>query len=155
MNTINVLELFDLRFLSFSHHFVVCTESRREAKQASNQAREILRSSMKKSKRLEFLLNFLISLCILIPSVTASIHEYANEAFTHRSNAFFFHGGSEGLYASKIRNSSAPEPQGRPLRGKSFIRYSPFNRFLHWIFYPLLGFLIPWNFVFLIFNFDQ
>ncbi|KAJ1388200.1 Lung seven transmembrane receptor-like [Sesbania bispinosa] len=39
---------------------------------------------------------FLI-LCITL--VNASIHHYSNEQFTHRSNAFFFHGGSEALFA--------------------------------------------------------
>ncbi|XP_028776697.1 transmembrane protein 87B-like isoform X1 [Neltuma alba] len=83
----------------------------------------MLRSSMKKSKMIEFLLQCVISLCVLIPLVNASIHEYANEAFIHRSNAFFFHGGSEGLYASKIRDSSTPVPPDKPLKGKSFIRF--------------------------------
>ncbi|KAJ0979195.1 hypothetical protein J5N97_014669 [Dioscorea zingiberensis] len=35
------------------------------------------------------------------PSGTlASIHEYSNGAFIPRNNSFFFHGGSEGLYAA-------------------------------------------------------
>ncbi|KAI4355987.1 hypothetical protein L6164_000041 [Bauhinia variegata] len=64
----------------------------------------------------------LICLCILINQVNASIHEYRNETFTHKSNAFFFHGGSEGLYASKIRDSGVAINE-KPLKGKSFIRF--------------------------------
>ncbi|KAI4353557.1 hypothetical protein L6164_002496 [Bauhinia variegata] len=64
----------------------------------------------------------LIYICILINQVNASIHEYRNEAFTHKSNAFFFHGGSEGLHASKVRDS-ALSAQEKPLKGKSFIRF--------------------------------
>ncbi|KAH7677679.1 Transmembrane protein GPR107/GPR108-like protein [Dioscorea alata] len=48
-------------------------------------------------------LGFLLLLLLLLscPSGTqASIHEYFNGAFTPRNNSFFFHGGSEGLYAA-------------------------------------------------------
>ncbi|XP_061369495.1 uncharacterized protein LOC133312342 [Gastrolobium bilobum] len=55
---------------------------------------------------------FLIMILIVISDqVNGSIHDYSNEHFTHSSNAFFFHGGSEGLYAS-----SSPKPN-------SFIRF--------------------------------
>lgn len=47
----------------------------------------------------------------------ASIHDYSNGAFAPRSNSFFFHGGSEGLYASEV-NVSSPSSDG-----KSFIRF--------------------------------
>lgn len=53
--------------------------------------------------------------------VSGSIHEYRNEAFSPQSEAFFFHGGSEGLYASKVHQSSSQD--GKPLKGKSFIRF--------------------------------
>ncbi|XP_010938027.1 uncharacterized protein [Elaeis guineensis] len=47
----------------------------------------------------------------------ASIHEYSNETFFPRSNSFFFHGGSEGLYASEVALSSPTSD------GKSLIRF--------------------------------
>ncbi|KAL8552360.1 hypothetical protein ACS0TY_001162 [Phlomoides rotata] len=58
--------------------------------------------------------------------VRASIHEYKNEAFTPRFNSYFFHGGSEGLYASKILDPPKTAPNddnSKPLNGKSFIRF--------------------------------
>lgn len=55
-----------------------------------------------------------------IVQVGASIHEYQNEPFSRRSNSLFFHGGSEGLYASRVRH--IPSPQDKPFIGKSFIR---------------------------------
>ncbi|KAI3458428.1 hypothetical protein Pfo_015091 [Paulownia fortunei] len=58
--------------------------------------------------------------------VRASIHEYKNEAFIPRFNSFFFHGGSEGLYASKILDPPKTTPtddNSKPLNGKSFIRF--------------------------------
>ena len=44
----------------------------------------------------------------------ASIHEYAGGGFAPRANSFFFHGGSEGLYASDPSSNSSA----------SFIRYT-------------------------------
>lgn len=58
--------------------------------------------------------------------VDASIHEYKNEAFIPRFNSFFFHGGSEGLYASKILEppkTTTNDDNAKPLNGKSFIRF--------------------------------
>ncbi|KAL7146679.1 hypothetical protein ABFS83_06G057600 [Erythranthe nasuta] len=58
--------------------------------------------------------------------VRASIHEYTNEAFNPRFNSFFFHGGSEGLYASKNLDPPKTTPtddNGKPLNGNSFIRF--------------------------------
>lgn len=58
--------------------------------------------------------------------VRGSIHEYKNEKFIPRFDSFFFHGGSEGLYASKILDPSKTTPtndKNKPLNGKSFIRY--------------------------------
>ncbi|TVU47176.1 hypothetical protein EJB05_06764 [Eragrostis curvula] len=37
----------------------------------------------------------------------ASIHEYAGGGFSPRANSFFFHGGSEGLYASDPSSNSS------------------------------------------------
>ncbi|CAM8897865.1 unnamed protein product [Rhodiola kirilowii] len=54
--------------------------------------------------------------------VEASIHEYRNEAFIPRYNSFFFHGGSEGMYASKVHESKEVSEE-KPLYGKSFIRF--------------------------------
>jgi hypothetical protein len=44
----------------------------------------------------------------------ASIHDYAGGGFAPRANSFFFHGGSEGLYASDPSSNSSA----------SFIRYA-------------------------------
>ncbi|KAK2998823.1 hypothetical protein RJ639_023208 [Escallonia herrerae] len=69
-------------------------------------------------------LGFIVGLTYIfdysITHVNGSIHEYQNELFIPQSNAFFFHGGSEGLYASKAHDSSSPD---RPVKGKSFIRF--------------------------------
>lgn len=62
--------------------------------------------------------------CYLMSQVNASVHEYHNEGFIHRSNSYFFHGGSEGLYASNVR-IDADKPtsnEDKPINGKSFIR---------------------------------
>lgn len=60
-------------------------------------------------------------------AVRGSIHEYKNQAFIPRSNSFFFHGGSEGLYASRaVADSNAravSEEEDKPLNGKSFVRF--------------------------------
>ncbi|KAL9421849.1 hypothetical protein AB3S75_034175 [Citrus x aurantiifolia] len=65
----------------------------------------------------------------LISQVNASVHEYHNEGFIHRSNSYFFHGGSEGLYASNVR-IDADKPtsnEDKPINGKSFIRFESIN----------------------------
>ncbi|KAL6139015.1 hypothetical protein ACLB2K_064293 [Fragaria x ananassa] len=64
-------------------------------------------------------LGFMLCLILMIDACNASIHEYRNEAFKPQSNAFFFHGGSEGLYASKVVDSSSDSH----VKGKSFIRF--------------------------------
>ncbi|KAK2982404.1 hypothetical protein RJ640_026247 [Escallonia rubra] len=61
---------------------------------------------------------FLVSL-LWATRARASIHEYKKEAFIPRFNSFFFHGGSEGLYASKLHLTT----DDKPLNGKSFIRF--------------------------------
>lgn len=64
-----------------------------------------------------FFLGFLVLLSYPLPSL-GSIHEYKNGAFIPRTNSFFFHGGSEGLYASEEAsiNSSSSD-------GKSYIQF--------------------------------
>ncbi|KAH0465505.1 hypothetical protein IEQ34_005608 [Dendrobium chrysotoxum] len=65
---------------------------------------------------LGFFLGFFALFSCPLPSL-GSIHEYKNGAFIPRSNSFFFHGGSEGLYASEASiNSSSSD-------GKSFIQF--------------------------------
>ncbi|KAK2376256.1 Lung seven transmembrane receptor family protein [Trifolium repens] len=61
----------------------------------------------------------------IITLVGASIHDYQNETFIRRANSFFFHGGSEGLYASKpiSFNHSLSSSQDNFPTGKSFIRF--------------------------------
>lgn len=57
--------------------------------------------------------------------VRGSIHEYKNAAFTPQYNSFFFLGGNEGLYASRVLNDSpknSSDDANNPLDGKSFIR---------------------------------
>ncbi|XVE86075.1 hypothetical protein DITRI_Ditri18aG0007300 [Diplodiscus trichospermus] len=66
--------------------------------------------------------------CFLISQVGGSIHEYQNQSFNRRSNSFFFHGGSEGLYASKLhidpdKKGPSSSPEDNHLNGKSFIRF--------------------------------
>ncbi|XP_048236134.1 transmembrane protein 87B [Ricinus communis] len=77
-------------------------------------------SKLKQREMIRYLVG--IFLIYTIKTVTASIHVYQNEAFIPRSNAFFFHGGSEGLYASRIHDSSSSSSD-KPLHGKSFIRF--------------------------------
>uniref|UniRef100_A0A7C9DQL9 GOST seven transmembrane domain-containing protein n=1 Tax=Opuntia streptacantha TaxID=393608 RepID=A0A7C9DQL9_OPUST len=57
--------------------------------------------------------------------VNASIHEYMNDGFIPRFNSFFFHGGSEGLFASKPPppHHQHPSSDDKSLNGKSFIRF--------------------------------
>ncbi|KAJ0254666.1 Lung seven transmembrane receptor family protein [Hirschfeldia incana] len=64
----------------------------------------------------------LLLLSIFIGASNASIHDYRNEKFIPQANARFFHGGSEGLYASNSQhlNTSSSDTS---LKGKSFIRF--------------------------------
>ncbi|PON31413.1 Lung seven transmembrane receptor-like [Parasponia andersonii] len=69
-----------------------------------------------------FALSFM-SYCSIV-QVGASIHEYHTESFIRRSNSFFFHGGSEGLYASKPHSENDKlVSEDKPINGKSFIRF--------------------------------
>lgn len=71
---------------------------------------------------------------ISITHVAASIHDYQNETFIHRANSFFIHGGSEGLYASKLPSSNVSlASEDKFLNGKSFIRW--------WFMIPSISFL--------------
>ncbi|CAA7406179.1 unnamed protein product [Spirodela intermedia] len=65
---------------------------------------------------LRFALGFVL-LCSSAMPVLASIHEYSKQAFAPRSNSYFFHGGSEGLYASEVQGSTVSN------EGKSFIKF--------------------------------
>ncbi|CAN8284446.1 unnamed protein product [Cochlearia groenlandica] len=71
----------------------------------------------------------ILLLIFVVSSAKGSIHEYNNEGFTVRNNARFFHGGSEGLYASSqfhnddVNNNNNDTSDDKPLRGKSFIRF--------------------------------
>uniref|UniRef100_A0A2N9H9L3 GOST seven transmembrane domain-containing protein n=1 Tax=Fagus sylvatica TaxID=28930 RepID=A0A2N9H9L3_FAGSY len=60
---------------------------------------------------------------VFVVQVSGSIHDYKNEGLIRQSNAFFFHGGSEGLYASKLHHFSISQDTNKPLKGKSFIRF--------------------------------
>ncbi|MQL79978.1 hypothetical protein Taro_012415 [Colocasia esculenta] len=64
----------------------------------------------------------LVALLLLFLRIDASVHDYANEKFVSRGNAFVIHGGSEGLYAT------AAPPSGNDSSdsagdGYSFIRF--------------------------------
>lgn len=72
-------------------------------------------------------LTTLLFILVLLGSfgqVLGSIHVYQNVTFTHRSNSFFFHGGSEGLFASRAHYPSVDNltSEDNPISGKSFIR---------------------------------
>ncbi|KAL6533001.1 hypothetical protein OROMI_027113 [Orobanche minor] len=79
------------------------------------------------SKKIPVVVLFLsLMFLVIVNSVSASIHEYKNEAFIPRFNSYFLHGGSEGLYASKIIDppkNTASDDNNKPLNGKSFIRF--------------------------------
>ncbi|WCJ27852.1 Lung seven transmembrane receptor family protein [Euphorbia peplus] len=79
-------------------------------------------SGERRRRRYFVLFSLLFTLSFSITNVSASIHEYNSEAFIPRSNAFFFHGGSEGLYASKLHDASLSSPD-TPFIGSSFIRF--------------------------------
>ncbi|KAL3753375.1 hypothetical protein ACJRO7_000725 [Eucalyptus globulus] len=83
-----------------------------------------VRESRRAHRRLGFF--FLVAALVSIAAVDASVHDYFNEAFTSRSNAFFFHGGSEGLRAPRsaipLSSSTSPNITTGP-KGKSFIRF--------------------------------
>ncbi|KAM7256680.1 hypothetical protein ACFE04_012421 [Oxalis oulophora] len=66
----------------------------------------------------KFSILVMISVMALISSVHASLHEYNEAKFVNKGNAFVFHGGSEGLYASipTYNHSSTTS-------GISFIRF--------------------------------
>ncbi|PWA88108.1 lung seven transmembrane receptor family protein [Artemisia annua] len=79
----------------------------------------------------------LLLLLLIVPAIKGSIHEYRKELFTPQSNAFLFHGGSEGLFASKHFNQTNSNSNlnnnnnnindsvtlTSPIEGKSFIRF--------------------------------
>ncbi|XP_039172840.1 transmembrane protein 87B-like [Eucalyptus grandis] len=98
-----------------------------------------VRESRRAQRRLGFFC--LVAALVSIATVDASVHNYFNEAFTSRSNAFFFHSGSEGL---RTPRSAIPPSSSTTLspnittgpKGKSFIRCG----FLH--FGGLLGTII-------------
>ncbi|XP_039172320.1 uncharacterized protein LOC108957590 [Eucalyptus grandis] len=85
-----------------------------------------VRESCRAQRRLGFFSSFfVVAALVSISAIDASVHDYFNEAFTSRSNAFFFHGGNEGLHAprSVIPPSSSmtfPNITTGP-KGKSFI----------------------------------
>ncbi|KAI3517506.1 hypothetical protein L1887_16721 [Cichorium endivia] len=63
----------------------------------------------------------ILSSLSVIDVVKGSIHEYNNEGFIPRFNSFFVHGGSEGMYASKVHGNGSTED--KPINGKSFVRF--------------------------------
>jgi hypothetical protein len=55
-----------------------------------------------------------LAIALAARGADASIHDYSGGGFAPRANSFFFHGGSEGLYASDPSSNSST----------SFIRYA-------------------------------
>lgn len=92
--------------------------------------RERLLVDLHSNGYLIILISFLLLSSYSFYQVGASIHEYQNETFIRRSNSFFFHGGSEGMYASKLQSENdKPNSEDKPLNGKSFIRYTTLSLF--------------------------
>ncbi|XWS13043.1 hypothetical protein CRYUN_Cryun36dG0003400 [Craigia yunnanensis] len=76
------------------------------------------------SGRIKTTMFVFVALFLWFSNVDASIHEYRMEAFSPKSDAFFFHGGSEGLYASKLHEPTiASSETKQPLKGKSIISF--------------------------------
>ncbi|EOY04443.1 Lung seven transmembrane receptor family protein, expressed isoform 2 [Theobroma cacao] len=74
--------------------------------------------------RIKIITMFMLAgLFLGFPNADASIHEYRMEAFSPRSDAFFFHGGSEGLYASKLHEPTSASETKQSLKGKSSISF--------------------------------
>ncbi|KAL2333813.1 hypothetical protein Fmac_015026 [Flemingia macrophylla] len=94
-----------------------------------------------------FPLSLLLPL-LLLPSTTASIHGYSNEPFAHHSNALFFHGGNEALFAkSFIRRTMTTSISPNASKPSSKVPTTPFKwrvnatdmYYLYFMFYdPLL-----------------
>lgn len=53
--------------------------------------------------------------------IEASVHEYKEEKFVSKGNAFVVHGGSEGIYSS-ISDSTVNESSVAANNGDSYIR---------------------------------
>ncbi|CAI9091893.1 OLC1v1027001C1 [Oldenlandia corymbosa var. corymbosa] len=73
-----------------------------------------------------FLLGFLLVANWMPAEVRGSIHEYRNAGFIPQFNSFFFLGGNEGLYASRVATDAgktSSDDSNNPLDGKSFIRF--------------------------------
>lgn len=71
------------------------------------------------------LLKFLLVMNLIMVGVKGSIHEYRNAAFIPQYNSFFFLGGNEGLYASRVvgeTQNNSSDDTNNPLDGKAFIR---------------------------------
>ncbi|KAI4331638.1 hypothetical protein MLD38_029808 [Melastoma candidum] len=75
-------------------------------------------------KKAAILAGFLLSSIWAFLGTEASIHNYYTEGFVSLSDAFFFHGGSEGLHASKVLDSSdSSSSSSSPTTGRSFISF--------------------------------
>ncbi|KAG7589878.1 Lung seven transmembrane receptor-like [Arabidopsis suecica] len=65
------------------------------------------------------LLHLLLLLCLTSSLIVqASVHEYRNERFMSKGNAFVFHGGSEGIYSSSPSDNFTSDSDS-----VSFIRF--------------------------------
>ncbi|RLN42619.1 transmembrane protein 87A [Panicum miliaceum] len=89
-------------------------ESRQQQGQAANQQKptapaRALPTTMRPPRRAALALALGLSLVALLAArgTVASVHEYAGGGFAPRANSFFFHGGSEGLYASDPSSNSS------------------------------------------------
>ncbi|ERN04190.1 hypothetical protein AMTR_s00077p00111800 [Amborella trichopoda] len=71
-----------------------------------------------KFRNLGFLLGFLLVFSSL-DETSGSIHGYSRASFSPQMNAYFFHGGSEGIYASSVDVNGSDGGA----KGQSFIRF--------------------------------
>ena len=72
------------------------------------------------SRRVDRLFSPLFLLVASAIVANGSVHEYKGERFASKGNAFFVHGGSEGIYYSS--SSSDLNDSAIPSNGESFIK---------------------------------
>lgn len=68
------------------------------------------------------LLGFFLVVFVHLLGADASVHEYAGGKFVAKGNAFVFHGGSEGLFASVLQGEEGNGSSPAAGSGDSFIR---------------------------------
>ncbi|CAA6658688.1 unnamed protein product [Spirodela intermedia] len=69
------------------------------------------------------LLGFFLLFFVHLLGIDASVHDYAAEKLVAKGNAFVFHGGSEGLYASVLQGEEGNGSSPAAGSGDSFISF--------------------------------